>query len=504
MFFKNPYGFLIKHFRLIHLILTGFFVFLAIKLNSLLNFYNNFINGVASKLDAMGFVTNYYIIVIILSIIICVVVYSLLGYKKKPRLLYVVLIGFLVLIAVLINIFYDGLETIYISVLDTKSLRLYRDLLRILVVFQYIAVAVVLVRGLGFDIKKFNFVKDLAELNLDAKDVEEVELTLGSTNNLQRKFNRKLREFKYYYLENKMFIHIILIILVVGSVSSFIVKEEVVDKEFEQGESFSTEEFQIQLLDSYVTVKDYDNNIIKVDGSTFVVAKIKLASLGEKKKFNSSNLILEVNNNSYSNDLYYSSRFSDLGYVYKGSKIGDESIYIFVYNILMEDAEKKMRLVYADEEIINLNPIMLDDSTDESSYKLGNKLDLSNSTLGSGFLTIENFEINDSFVFPYEYEVEGKKYTNEYNIFSNNKVIIKLLMNGAYPDGFDNYTFLEKYGVLKYKIGEEEYSIHSFSNKTPGTFEEGLYLALDEKVLNADSIWFDIRIRNQRYIYNIK
>ena len=45
----------------------------------------------------------------------------------------------------------------------------------------------VLVRGLGFDIKKFNFVKDLHELDIDVTDEEEVELTLGNTNVAKRK-----------------------------------------------------------------------------------------------------------------------------------------------------------------------------------------------------------------------------------------------------------------------------------------------------------------------------
>ena len=213
MVFKKPYGFLIKHFKLIHLILTGLFIYLLIKVNSVLTYYNSFILGTVGKLEAIRYVTNYYLIAVILSIVICAVMYILLKYKKKPRVLYVILIVFVLLVVFMMQLAYSGLNTIYIGVLDAKTLRLYRDLLRITVLMQYISVGLVLVRGLGFDIKKFNFVKDLEELDIDVTDEEEVELTLGSTNSLQRKINRKIREFKYYYLENKVFIHIISLII---------------------------------------------------------------------------------------------------------------------------------------------------------------------------------------------------------------------------------------------------------------------------------------------------
>ena len=68
MILRKPYGFLIKHFRLIHLILTTLYIYLAIKVNSLLKFYNNFISGSESKLNAIKYITNYYLIAIIASI----------------------------------------------------------------------------------------------------------------------------------------------------------------------------------------------------------------------------------------------------------------------------------------------------------------------------------------------------------------------------------------------------------------------------------------------------
>lgn len=204
MILKKPYGFLIKHFKIIHLFLTGLYIFLLIKVNSLLNYYNGYLAGTENRLNAIKLVTNYYLIAVILSIIICLIIYALMKYKKKPKLLYVVLIILYIITAIIINIAYSGLQQIYIyNTLDLKTLRLYQDILRILTVFQYISIGFTLIRGLGFDIKKFNFKDDIADLNLNIDDQEEVELTLGSNEGLFRRLRKKIREYTYYYKDRK-------------------------------------------------------------------------------------------------------------------------------------------------------------------------------------------------------------------------------------------------------------------------------------------------------------
>ena len=236
MILRKPYAFLIKHFKLIHLILTGLYIFLVAKVSSLLNYYNNLIAGTEGKLKAITYVTNYYLIAIILSIIICLIVFWLMHYKKKPKLLYLILIVFYIIVEIIINISYSGLETIYISSLDAKTTRLYRDLLEIIIIFQYISIAFTLVRGLGFDIKKFNFKEDISELELDITDDEEVELTLGNTNGLQRKARRQFRELKYYYKENKIFINVIIILAIIFLASTITINKEVINKVYKEKE----------------------------------------------------------------------------------------------------------------------------------------------------------------------------------------------------------------------------------------------------------------------------
>ena len=250
MIIRKPYAFLIKNFKLIHLILTGLYIYLAIKVNNILTYYNNFIAGNESKLNAIKYMTNYYLIAITLSIIICLIIYALMRYKKKPKLLYLILIILYLIVALIINISYKGLDTIYISVLDTKTQRLYRDLLRIIIVFQYISIVFNLVRGLGFYIKKFNFKEDISDLELDITDDEEIELTMGNTEGLQRKLRRQLRELKYYYKENKLFINIIIIVVILILASTITVDKQIVNKTYNENEIILTDSFNINVLNT--------------------------------------------------------------------------------------------------------------------------------------------------------------------------------------------------------------------------------------------------------------
>lgn len=502
MIFRKPYGFLIKNFKLIHLILTGLFIYLLVKVRGILGYYNAFILGTAGKLEAMSYVTNFYLWPIVIAIVICLVIYALLEYKKKPRVLYLILIGFLLVTGWIINLSFDGLETISIAVLDTKTLRLYRDLLRILNIFQYASVAVVLVRGLGFDIKKFDFVKDMHELNLDISDDEEVELTLGNTNTLQRKFFRWWRELKYYYFENKIFIWIFLAILVVIGSSTLFVSNEIINKIYQEGESFSSNEFSFNVVETYITNKSSDGQVILKDDSSFVILKMTVAPNSGEKKLNSGNFVLHVNYNTYTYDNYYGARFSDLGTAYKSQAVKGQKTYLFIFKVANIDINSDMTFIYAGDLTVQLSPVMLDEAGTSINYKTGDNINLGDTVLRSGNFMISGYEINSSFPYSYQYEVGGQTFTSQYSISSAKGSVMNLKITSSYS-GFTNYSFLDTYAVLNYKIGEEVKTA-KFDDKTPGNYKEGVYLGVDSKLLEADSIWFDITIRNKHYIYTIK
>lgn len=504
MILRKPYAFLIKHFKIIHLILTAIYIYLAVKVNSLLTYYNNFIGGTESKLNAMNYITNYYLIAIIISIIICLIIFSLMKYKKKPKLLYLILIILYLAVAVIINVSYNGLNTIYISILDSKTQRLYRDLLKIIIIFQYISIAFTLIRGLGFDIKKFNFKEDISELELDITDDEEVELTLGSTEGLQRKIRRRLRELIYYYKENELFINIVLLIIMAISSLSITVNRQVINKVYNQNEPFRTDAFEFNINNSYITTKNYASKTINGDKTSFVIIKMSVSPINGENKLNTANLVLKIGNNNYTINPQNHSNFKDLGYNYNNTVIKNPQKYIFDFVISNEDKNKKMQLIYAGDKKVNLKPINLDEITNTKNYKLQDKIDLSTTTLGSGELTINSYEIKNKFLYAYNYEINGQSYTSNLNITSQNNTIINLKLSSNLPFDLTSYDFISTYGKVKYKINDEEYTSNYLNNKTPGSYNEGLYLEVDKNIENASNIWLELNIRNTQYIYTIK
>ena len=295
MILKKPYAFLIKHFKLINLILTGLYIYLLIKVNSLLNYFNGYISGTENRLNAIKLVTNYYVIAIILSIIICLIIFALMRYKKKPKLLYFILIILYILIAIIINYTYKGLNEIYIyNTLEAKMVRLYRDILRITTIFQYISIAFTLIRGLGFDIKKFNFKEDIADLGLDIDDDEEIELTLGSNEGILRKVRKKIREYIYYYKENKLYLVVLASIITIIALSSITIDQKIINKIYNQNENVETDAYTFKVTNTYLTNISYNNKIVSGTNNSYVIVKMNIYPHTKGSIINTGNILLQI------------------------------------------------------------------------------------------------------------------------------------------------------------------------------------------------------------------
>lgn len=504
MVFRKPYAFLIKHFKVIHMLLLFFSIYLIVRVNNIVGFYDDFINGFAERLEAINYVSSFYIFIIILSIVVCLIVLILMRYKGKPYFLYVVLIAVYLAIGFVIGYANDGLMTIYISVLGMDSLLLYKDILNILLVFQYISLIFILIRVLGFDVKKFDFDKDLQGLEVTDEDNEEVEFVFKNTNRYGRGVRRELRELKYYFLENKIYITSILCMVIFVFIGIFVYENRVVNKKYNEDDIFLSDNFTFMVDESYISNLGYDNVKIKNDDTSFVVIKLDVSSNEEEKVLNIGNLLLKVGKSYYSSDIRYSDSFKDLGDIYRGNNISQsKESYIFIYNVENDELNKNMYLYYGSNIRVKLNPVNLDVVNDSRYYELNDELDLGETLLGSGSFKITSYEFGEKFNYIYNYDIDGQVMSNNVTIKSINNIILHMMINGNYPNELNNYSFLNTYGVLKYKIDEKIYR-SSFDNKTLKNYKDGLYVNVNKDIVNADKIWFEIDIRNTRYVYNLK
>jgi len=507
MILKKPYAFLIKHFKLIHLLLTGLYVYLAFYISSISNFYNGFIKGTVGKINAINYISNTPYIVIAISIVICLILFILMNYKKKPKLLYLILILLYIVVYSLIFITSNGLNIIYNSVLDTRTTLLYADLLKIIILFQYGSIVMTTIRAIGFDIKKFNFSEDIHELDIDVTDDEEVELVMGvNSHKLTQKINRRIREFKYYYAENKIFVLVMLGIFILVGLSTITINKTVVNKVYKQNEIFESDNFKMQITDSYITNKTYNGQPINTE-NIFLIIKLSIQPTKTVMNLNTSNLLLKINDNSYTITKKYYSYFKDLGTGYKDQNINSAKNYIFVYQISKDEIEEDKQIIYTGstkELKVDLSPINLDENTETKEYNLTETIDFSNSILSGSSYQISKYEINNKYTYNYTFTINGKEHPGKKYITSPNNTILYLELTSTFNINTTNYDFIKDYGSIKYSINGTEYTSEKSNDKTPGNYDKGIYLEVDKNIEKAENIWLELNIRNIKYKYILK
>ena len=185
MIVKKPYAFLIKNFRIIHALLFVMLVYLGIKSLDIYTFFNmyatKFVYTYAADL-AVKYVNYYMFIVDILAILVSLLIYYIMSLKNKERKLYIFTCLYYILLFIYFIFIYNTLSNIQINSLNIEQVRTIRDISLIVLIPQVIMTFIHLGRACGFNLKQFDFKKDLEELQIDTSDYEEVELTLGKNN----------------------------------------------------------------------------------------------------------------------------------------------------------------------------------------------------------------------------------------------------------------------------------------------------------------------------------
>ena len=266
MVLRRPYAFLIKHFKLIHLIIVAVFTFLVIRIRGIYVYLNSVINDSVNKYNALSYINYRIYILIFIGLILCSVIYYLLKYKDKPRRIYIFTIIGYIIIGLYIFLLFNYIHNFPNTVIDQKTIRLYRDILFITLFFQYYIVIIMLIRGLGFDIKKFDFNKDSQELGIDVSDSEEIEVnTQIDTTNIMRNIRKQKREFTYFFKEFKLYIivviAVILIILGIKGYNYFNTKLKVYIENETVGNEYNITIKNTYNIDNYIII---NFNIFKI------------------------------------------------------------------------------------------------------------------------------------------------------------------------------------------------------------------------------------------------
>lgn len=534
MILKKPYAFLIKHFRLIHLIMVTLATYIIIKTYNIYAFLGDYISSgskiLSSFEDVTGkYISSFLIIMVVIALLISIVVLYLMRHKKKPSFFYIFsTCVYLFLIALLIfgkSFIYD----LQFTTPDLRFTKIVSDLFFIELALQIPIIVITFIRTIGFDVKKFDFKKDIMELDIKDEDNAEFEFELNlDTEETRAKIRRKVRYFKYYYKENKIIFYAFFAIIFLVSVYGVSKVISGVEKVYKENETFSTSYADITVLESYKTSLDNKANKIS-DKNFYMILKIRY------KNTSSSRIKFLLDSTSINYDTYYNvsptslvyDKFLEFGTPYYSQRLSPNETrdFILVYEVDKQNYDKDFTFKYLyDIEVKNgtttykykkvkLNPEDIDKNKVEEvdTKSLKEEMSFKGSLLKDTKLTINSMELSNSYVYNI-IRCKNKvcnKYVNYLKPSVNNTYDLTILklnysvkMDESLDKGYSLSSFMSRYGSIRFVINDKEYE-HKLNLKdiTPYPTDGYVFLEVRERLNKAEKIYLDFTIRDKKYTY---
>lgn len=523
MILRKPYAFLIKNFKLIHLIFSAILCYIVFKIYNISLFFNEYIDSPVSLLTP-EFVNETIPIVIIFLLFLLIIGYTiillLMRYKKKPITFY--FISILICFVSIILYYYvtNTFISLEINLIDVRTLKLNQDLINTMLILQSVCTVINIIRGIGFNFKKFDFSKDLEDLDIKANDNEEFEFNVEfEEGKFKRNLNKFKRNLKYVIIENKLLITISSIALFIIISGLIIFNIKVVNKVYKLGENVEIGNFSVTFNSSLYTNRDIYGNENKL--KTYVLINFRINNMfGEEEYLEPTFLPLEINGQKFYHNKNYINRFYDLGVGYNKEKINNNPVeYMLIYEVPNSFINYNMYIVYKKDGIketkIKVNPEKVEGETEIKEVNLGTSIDLSKTILKSGTLKINSYQVNTIFKNNYNYCIKendcvlSSEYV--YPSFSGNLDKALLKIEASFLDSknkkINNFvSLLDNYGVIYYSINNSVNSIDNFNYVIPNDTNQKdvYYIEANRDIVNANRIWIEFNIREKIYKYYLK
>ncbi len=533
MILRKPYAFLIRHFKQMHIILTVFMIYLIYRTEMMISFLNEYINSVAIVIGQPIVSSLYNIWVILLPILILVFSIILLitmRIKDKPRLYYVFMIAAHVAIIAIYFYGYSVFDKMQKTIVDLRTINALRDILIYCILIQGVFSIVSLVRGVGFDIKKFDFNSDLEGFDLTEEDNAEFEIDIDfDINDKARKGKRYLRLLKYKYKEHKFIVHIVM-----GAFVAFILfyaynNFNIYNKTSPEGTNFNMNGFIVGVNKSYLLNQNSMGEAISDSSKYLVVVELNVKNnSANPAPIKTGNFELNVNGINYHHDEKYESALVDLGYIYKNQEITNKEFtsYLLVYEIPANRINSKLKLgfhntITNETAYVRLHPTNISDKdTQIKEYTIGDTMTFEGSTLGNTTIKIDSFELRNRFTLRYQYCstrlkncVASVEYLMPTQYNSNlDKALLRLDMDFKFDENFKSTTITSLYELMKTYM-KIEYEIDG-KKKTQNVYlgqvtsnraaKNSYYIEVLQEIKVADKITLVFQVRNNVYRYSLK
>ena len=527
MIFRKPYKFLIKHFRLIHLIVCVLSIYLIYKNSLIINFFDDYINSTSSSYYSnvaskyISFVM-YFVVILILGLQIFI--YLLMKKKDKPRKYYILSIIYYIGVFFALTFAYGIFKTFENNIVEMQIAGIYRDIARLILYPQYLILVISLIRGIGFNLSKFNFSKDLQEMEIDARDNEEFEFVLGSNNyKVQRNIRRTLREISYYIRENK-FIFFSICIFVAGLIFTiYYLNHNVYNKVYSENDSFNNSLFTLKVNKSYLTNIDYNGN--KYDNYYLILKMDITNNSSANNSLNIDDYRIIAKDKTLYPTITMNERFVDLGSPYNNDNIGANKTVekLLIYKIpegyesknyilrVVNELDFRVGSIMAKYYNTKIKPEKLDENKIKEEYSLNNEILFDKTNLQNSKLNIESYNISGSYVYEYNSCVNGNCSVLKNVVYAENlgnyilSIKYKLSLDDtSYKKSIrNNNYFFTNFMKVKYSINGKE-KVTSVVNRTPKVVDNEFVCEIPSEVSNANNVSLVFKIRNYEYVIKLK
>lgn len=520
MVFKKPYAFFIKYFRHINFVLSLLFIYLAYKLNILREVVGGIYRGGVTNYSSLnssyiGF-GMYLLIFIIILILIGILL--LLRRKNKPLKDYLFAIIYSIIIFIYLLFISNVFVTLDESIIEQTTLKLYSDISFLIIVPTFYFVIKFLLIVIGFNLSKFNFTKDIIELKQDENDNEEVELILDkNTYKYKRSFRKWLREFRYYFLENKFLIGVIALIIICILGITFFSFNIFNSNKVSVGENFNAGTFTYKINEIYETQYDLNYNIVK-DDSKFVIVNFTVRNNNSESSTIDFKRIrlLYGKNYVYANN-YFNKFFLDLGIPYNNETIksGESNSYVFIFKVPSNYTSNNYTLKFYDKltveneetigsyKEIKVNAEKIDKTVVEKTLSLNENTVFNKKRYGSSNITLANYNIASNYIYKNNDITSVIDANNINNILLILDYKLSLDEDNVISEYFKTDTdFFNNFVNLTYTYNGKE----KYYNKVSvvGNIDNKILLSVPYELQNASNINIVMHFRDVKIIYKLK
>lgn len=474
--------------------------------------------------NTSSYVTIFMFLVAIIIIAFSLAMYLLMRKKEKPKNLYIGLSSYYILYFIGLILYFLVFRSMESSQLTIRNAMIIRDISLIVMLPQVVLLILSLIRGVGFDIKKFNFSKDLKELDITEEDNEEFEFVFGvDSYKYFRYLRRRIREFKYYVLENKFMFTILMSLTCAVLLIVTILNFTVYNKTYFKNQKVHANNLTLEVNNSYLTNLSYDGSIIS-DDTYFLIVNITFTnSSGQSTVLELQNYELLTKSGKVYPTLSRSSYFPDFGAGYAKEKIENNTAqtYILVYELSKKDVAKKYTLKIIDEieykagtihskhRNISLKPNSYTKLETIGNYNVSSPVTMYDSILNNTSLLVNSYEFKNKLTYQYE-ACAASNCRNVTDVVTADAAKAKTLLvlsgnlkldkDSTFSKNVKNQmSFFDAFVKIRYddKIGP-------VIDATPKSLLDQYVLQVDEKVANAQNVDLVITIRNKQYILKLK